>query len=709
MKENIKKALKPIFYKLPAKYRNNIHKSMFFLRHPHHLKTKIKSKWHNRKNIISSQQTAFVNPMIPSDTIPNLGIVSGDYSLLGLFLNKKTEKDFFVFPVIDWEFRIQRPQHLAREIANQNNRVIYFTTTFNISETPGFKLVSSPEKNVLICQLNLNDYVNIYKNNLTREQVIFLLKGLNLLKEKLNIKESFSIIDLPFWTEVATSLTSNMVIYDCMDHHAGFENNSDKMLIQENILLKKADLVITTAQRLSDHIKSKRDNVIIRNAAEVDYFYKTEKKENVSNKKTIGYYGAIAEWFDVDLLKYAANKLPDYKFLIIGNVTVDLKGVDKLSNVKFIGEVKYTELTNYLKDMDICLIPFKLIELTLCTNPVKVYEYLAAGKPVVSTAMPEVELMKSYVHIAQDKEDFVNKIQIALSEVDDDDLREKRQNWALTQDWKSRAIQLIDEINVHYERVYPKVSLVVLTYNNLELTKNCLYSIEKNTNYPNYEVIVVDNASTDDTPIYLKDIISQKDKFKVILNESNVGFAAGNNIGINMATGEFIVVINNDTYVSEDWLYPLVKTLQKNKDIGLVCPVTNNIGNEAKINISYKDFFEMEKKAKNYTIKNFDILYPVENVAFFCVAMKKEMLNEVGLICTDYGLGFFEDDDYCARARKFGWKIAVVDASFVHHHLSASFSKLKSEKHQELMRKNQVIYEKKWGKWQPHTYRDGVY
>lgn len=705
MKTKIKNILKPIFYKLPANYRNTIHKGIFYIRHPNHLKVKIKGKLHKG---YANNTVNHISNGIDINNNCHLGVVSGDYSLLELFSEKNANKNFFIFPVIDWEFRIQRPQHLAREIAGEGNKVIYFTTTFNFSDKPGFKLLSSPEKNVLICQLNLNSYVNIYKDNLTRDQVVFLLKGLYLIKEKLNIDNSFSIIDLPFWTEPAMALPNNMVIYDCMDHHAGFENNSDVMLIQENILLKKADLVITTAQKLSDIIGEKRDNIIIRNAAEVDYFYKTERKKGSNNRKVIGYYGAIAEWFDIDLLKYAAKKLPDYEFLIIGNITTDLKNVDKLPNVKFTGEVKYSELTSYLKDIDVCLIPFQLIELTLCTNPVKVYEYLAAGKPVVSTAMPEVELMKDYVHIAYDQDDFVSKIKLAVNEINNEDLYQKRQQWALTQDWKSRAKELISKIDTCYEKLYPKVSLIVVTYNNLELTKNCLYSIEKNTYYPNYEVIVVDNCSTDGTPEYLSDNIAKKDNFKVILNKDNLGFAAGNNEGIKVADGEIIVLINNDTFVSPNWLSVLVKTLKNNKDLGLVCPVTNNIGNEAKINISYDDFFDMENKARNYTLDNFDVIYPVDNVAFFCVAIKREVINEAGLICTDYGLGFFEDDDYCARARKFGWKLAVVDGSFVHHHLSASFSKLKSDKHQELMKRNQEIYEKKWGRWIPHTYRNNV-
>ncbi|OEE68430.1 hypothetical protein A1OO_20475 [Enterovibrio norvegicus FF-33] len=447
----------------------------------------------------------------------------------------------------------------------------------------------------------------------------------------------------------------------------------------------------------------------MRNGAEVEYFSKRPNTINLLNKNRpiVGYYGAIAEWFDVQLLIRCAKAYEDWDFIMIGNVTCDVSEAKKLGNVRFLGEIPYDKLTGFLADFDICLIPFKLIELTLCTNPVKVYEYLAAGKPVVCTAMPEVKIIDDMVHVAESYKDFIKLMQVAMDESKDSALLKSRKEWAMGHDWSNRAQEIHKQIKL-LNKKHPKVSLIVLTYNNLELTKECLESIRRNTKYNNYEVIIVDNMSTDGTREYLSRNYHGVDNYKIILNDQNLGFSGGNNVGLRRATGEILVLLNNDTYVSPFWLGALVNTFNKNSDLGLIGPVTNNIGNESKINLAYSDWSDMNVKVIDYYSRNIGKLYPLECAAFFCVAITRNVFESVGDMSQEYGLGFFEDDDYCIRVKNCGWKIAAVEQSFVHHHLSASFNKLKDNKKQELMDRNKAIFESKWGEWKPHKYRSGV-
>lgn len=684
-KAKVKSILKPLFYRLPVRERSKILETYFKIR-------------------------TLVNTKKSEPKKGDITSISGDLSLLSSFNRASTEPDILVFPVIDWDFRVQRPQHLSRELGLSGCRVIYFTTTFNVSSTAGFKIIKSPEKNVIICSLNISqEGLNIYKDDIDEEQIEFLVRSVNLVRLSFGLGFTHSLVNLPFWRKIVESLSSNHIIYDCMDHHAGFENNESEMLDEENKLLESSDLVITTAQRLSDLIAEKKENVIIRNGAEINYFA-TDPQVSLLEKKRpiVGYYGAIAEWFDVDLLVKSAENYPQWDFVIIGNVTCDVSKAKKLKNINFLGEVPYDKLTGYLREFDVCLIPFKLIELTLCTNPVKVYEYLAAGKPVVCTAMPEVKIIDDIVHVADSEKCFVDMIALAMEESQDTELAEKRKVWALSHDWAARTSSLREEI-FKLNKVKPKVSIIVLTYNNLHLTKDCLASIELNTKYDNYEVIVVDNMSTDGTRDYLVDVYTDKEKYKIILNEDNLGFAAGNNIGLKVADGDILVILNNDTYVGPFWLGGLVKALRNNPELGLVGPVTNNIGNESKINIKYSNWSEMNIKALDHYSKNIGQIYPMDCAAFFCVAMHRKVYEIVGEMSLDYGLGFFEDDDYCMRIRKNNWKIAAVEESFVHHHLSASFNKLKGNKKELLMQKNKGVYESKWGEWKPHSYRPGVY
>lgn len=622
--------------------------------------------------------------------------------------SKSKGQDIIVFPVIDWDFRLQRPQHLSREIAKKGHRVFYFCTTFNQSDKIGYSIVSNPEENVYICKLNLGGlHPIIYQSLPEGDTLSFLTKSLDVFRSSLNISNAVSVIDLPFWHRIADSLPSNWIVYDCMDHHAGFSTNSNKLQEQEHKLLHEADIVVTTAERLSKIIAEERENIIIRNAAEVAFFsQKTSEIKYKSKNRVVGYYGAISEWFDIELVIAGAIAYPDWDFVLVGNTFgCDISNAKKIKNIKFIGEIPYKELLGYLSAFDICIIPFKIVELTLCTNPVKIYEYLAAGKPVVATAMPEVMLIGDMVHIANNENEYVEKLAIAMDESTNQDIAAARQKWAMQHDWENRANDFLQAVM----NSYPKVSVIVLTYNNLDLTKACLNSIEKFTNYPNLEVILVDNASTDGTPEFLRDYASTREHVIVCLNEENLGFSGGNNVGLKVATGEYLVILNNDTYVTEGWVHGLLKVLRRNNKFGLVGPVTRNIGNEAKINIDYIDMDDMASKARQYTLAHTGDYMSVRTAAFFCVMFSRNVFEKVGFMDENFGVGFFEDDDYCNRVRQAGYEIAIVDDVFIHHHLSASFDKLKVKAKQALMNKNKEIYEVKWGKWIPHKYRDGVY
>ncbi|MNG91367.1 putative teichuronic acid biosynthesis glycosyltransferase TuaH [compost metagenome] len=668
--------------------------------------TKIKQAIENR--IFSSSPKNFSSAISSKDSI----IIEHDIPSTPLFEKAYNThlngQDVIVFPVIDWEFRLQRPQHLSREIAKKGHRVFYFCTTFNHSDKTGYSIISNPEENIYICKLNLDgQHPVIYQSPPEGETLSFLVQSLDVFRTSLNINNSISIIDLPFWHRVADSLPSNWNVYDCMDYHAGFSTNSDKLHEQEDKLLREADLVITTAERLSNLISKKRDNVIIRNAAEVEFFgNQCTKVKYETTRKVVGYYGAISEWFDIDLVITGAEAYPEWDFVLVGNTFgCDISRAKKIKNIKFIGEVPYKDLLGYLSVFDVCIIPFKLVELTLCTNPVKVYEYLAAGKPVVATAMPEIVLIENMVHVVNNEKEYIEKLSYAMEESTNKDISKFRKQWAMQHDWASRA----NDLQLTVAESYPKVSVIVLTYNNLDLTKACLDSIERFTNYPNLELILVDNASVDGTPKYLKEYASTRDNIVLCLNETNLGFSGGNNVGLKIATGEYLVILNNDTYVTDGWVHGLLRGLRRNEKLGLVGPVTRNIGNEAKINIEYTDMEEMASKARSYTLAHTGDYMCVRTAAFFCVMFSKKTYEKIGLMDETFGVGFFEDDDYCNRIHQAGYDVAILDDVFIHHHLSASFDKMKATAKQALMERNKEVYEKKWGKWIPHRYRKGVF
>lgn len=610
--------------------------------------------------------------------------------------------DVIVFPVIDWHFRVQRPQHLAKGLAGNGHRVFYLSVLFEAGE-PGIKLLEQVDDRVFICQVVFPEpHPSIYEQMPSESQKDFLVKALDELISSARCGQVVALVDHPFWSKVAQAVPGVSVIYDCMDDHGGFSNNGDTILRAEQKMLLEADAVVTTSARLSEKIGAVRENTIIRNAAESAWFSKPPQDLLYHTERpVVGYYGAISEWFDIDLVVASAKHYPDYDFVLVGSTHMcDTRDAKKVKNIHFIGEVPYTDLKGYLYAFDICLIPFKLIELIQCTNPVKLYEYMAAGKPVVVTDMPELRLVKEHVYLSTDQDGFISNIKKAMDEKDSVSAVAKRKDFACKNDWQSRVTQMESLV----EGMSPLVSIIVLTYNNWEFTEECLDSLELNTNYPNWELIVVDNASADGTPEFLREYAASREHVSLILNDENLGFAAGNNVGLKLAKGEYQILLNNDTYVTPGWLNDLIRHFDDD-EIGLVGPVTNNIGNEAKLDLHYANMSEMVMVSRAYTRKHSREHIFVDTAAFFCVAIRKEVIEKVGLLDEAFGRGFFEDDDYCIRARKAGYKVAIADDVFVHHHLSASFNKLKDDEKQGLFEKNKAIYESKWGEWKPHAYR----
>lgn len=624
------------------------------------------------------------------------------------------------FPVIDWHFRWQRPQQMSLQFAQNGIPVFYFTVeTIGVGQEDldddalaARIQYSNPTANVWTVRICSFKTLNIYKDTLSDpKDVDLLLRSLQLMKRKFNIHTTISLVDLPFWARLVLSLPDNITIYDCMDDHAGFSTNSKQMLSQEQDMIERADHVIATSQRIYDKLGNLGEKVsLLRNAGEYKHFSHIPSVLAVEladvTTPIIGYYGAIAEWFDIGLLTELAIKHPEWTFVLVGDtVGCDIEQASRLANVKFIGEMSYARLPQFLHRFDVCLIPFKKSELTMATNPVKIYEYLAAGKPVVSTRLPEVELIgDELVFLCDSMKDFDSSIKRALEVADNEGMRIQRKRFAIANTWEVRYQEIMTMLNT---RFYPKVSLIIVTYNNWAYTKQCLQSVFANSHYPNYEVIVVDNASTDETRLQLASI--SHERLKVYFSNENLGFAAGNNVGLQMATGDYLILLNNDTIVPDNWIRKLIRPLEQDVGLGAVGPMSNSVGNDQML-----DFFVGNpiQGADERWLQDFYTLYEgkvrkTELLGFYCVALSRAAYERVGALDNRYGIGMFEDDDYCLKIQAEGYRLGIVEDAFVYHHGSASFKKLDNQVYQDLFHINKHRFEEKWArKWKlpPHPH-----
>jgi GT2 family glycosyltransferase len=250
-----------------------------------------------------------------------------------------------------------------------------------------------------------------------------------------------------------------------------------------------------------------------------------------------------------------------------------------------------------------------------------------------------------------------------------------------------------------------KVSIIVVTYFNRELTRLCLDAVLRTALHPHFEIIVVDNASTDGTPEMLEEYARRHGNFRVILNRTNRGFAAANNQGLRAATGDVLVLLNNDTVPARGWLPRMLRHLDDPR-IGLVVAVTNFSGNESRIAVPYTTLDGMPAFAEDYARANEGKAFDIGVAAMYCVGLRRDTYEKIGPLDEEFTVGMFEDDDYSHRARLAGLRVVCAEDVFVHHFGQASFGKLPRAEYDAIWRHNQAHYERKWGiAWTPHTGR----
>jgi hypothetical protein len=419
----------------------------------------------------------------------------------------------------------------------------------------------------------------------------------------------------------------------------------------------------------------------------------------------VGYHGSITESTDIELLVCAARSLPDVRFILVGrNDGMNLSELESLPNVTLAGEIPYSRLPEYVHGFDVGILPYRICEHSLATDPVKVWEYLSAGKPIVAVRFPEIERLEDLIALTDGPQQFVDAIRSALAAGSPANA-ERRRAFARDNTWSQRCAALQQAVGPFF----PKISVVVLSHNQRKFTEATLSSLDDFTGYPNLEVILVDNGSTDGTPEFLKQWCASRPYTKVILQSTNLGFSAGNNAGVKASTGDYIVILNNDVCLTDGWLGTLLSHFRAEPKLGILGPVTNSCGNESVVYIGeYDDVEKMAILARRYTRAHPGQRTPLRVANFFCVMIPRAVWEQVGELDENFGVGLFEDDDYAMRVRNAGCDIACAEDVFVHHHASASIGALPSASYDDLFNRNRRYFESKWGAWTPPVFRPEV-
>lgn len=238
-------------------------------------------------------------------------------------------------------------------------------------------------------------------------------------------------------------------------------------------------------------------------------------------------------------------------------------------------------------------------------------------------------------------------------------------------------------------------SLVILTFNQLDFTKQTVESIRRHTP-ESHEIIFVDNGSRDGTLDWLEALVQENGDYRLIANKANLGFAAGCNQGILAARGEFILLLNNDVMVTPGWLSGMLASFDSLTKVGIVGPVTNNISGPQKIDTPrYESPTELDSFALAHRERFAGCRVPSRRIVGFCMLFRRSLVDRIGLLDEEFGSGNFEDDDLALRAALEGFQNLIVYDVFIHHHGSASFSGNRID-YAGAMARNRKIFNRKW-------------
>jgi len=237
---------------------------------------------------------------------------------------------------------------------------------------------------------------------------------------RLAFHQPITLTFVPSSADVAGSLGERLLVYYCVDEYSEF-SGTDKVAILEleRTLIEKSDVVIVSADRLYETKRTYNANTfLLPHGVDVEHFRRACMPETPIpedcrslNGLVVGFFGLIADWVDLEVVRYLACARPDWSLLLIGEVRTDVSMIERLPNVKLLGRRPYQLLPGYCKKFDVAILPFKLNELTLAANPLKLREYLAAGLPVIATPLPEVKKLGGLVLCAGAARDYLEQIE----------------------------------------------------------------------------------------------------------------------------------------------------------------------------------------------------------------------------------------------------------------------------------------------------------
>jgi glycosyltransferase involved in cell wall biosynthesis len=331
--------------------------------------------------------------------------------------------DLICFSHLRWNFVFQRPQHLLSRCAK--TRRVFYVEEPVATTGPAYLAVSLDQAtNVHVAVPHLPDGLSDDERESEQARLVVQMCADYAIAD--HVEWFYTPMALP----IAASLTPRARVYDCMDELSAFLNAPKQLLTREAELLNLADVVFTGGHALYEAKKHRHGNIHpFPSSVDKAHFGRArsrpeepEDQRRISGPK-LGFFGVIDERMDLNLLESVARSRPEWQLVLLGPVVkVDPADLPRLPNLHYLGSKAYAELPDYISGWDVALLPFAKNEATRFISPTKTPEYLAAGKPVVSTSIRDVVRpysVQGLARIADTPSDFVAACEAAMSEPSD--------------------------------------------------------------------------------------------------------------------------------------------------------------------------------------------------------------------------------------------------------------------------------------------------
>lgn len=355
-----------------------------------------------------------------------------------------------LFSCIEWNCRFQRPQHLSCELARLGYNVYYCSPSTIPSRCEGWHIYALPKVDHLWHvrffsrhRASLNECAaDTHTQQDVSANIQHMVNALSATSGQI-----IAMVEHPLWFSVLQYVKGVRIVYDCLDDYASFSDAHEEVTMLENRLAVASSVIVSTADGLATRWHAlPATQKIIRNACCYEHFSKRPSRVYaVSTSKVIGYHGAIEDWFDVGLVEQVAQSYPQHTILLVGGAKPDIaQRLKKYRNIHMTGEIPYAKLPYYVHAFDVGLLPFRICDLTLNTNPVKIYEYFAAGLPVVAVNLPEMKQFADLIYVGCGQ-DFVEAVGWNL--LNADGKRTQRQDFAQKNSWAARGRELVGTLS----------------------------------------------------------------------------------------------------------------------------------------------------------------------------------------------------------------------------------------------------------------------